>query len=280
MVKLNEHTQNNVDKVSRYGWSTLGPEGQFQRIDKRLLEIDKSYQRDADSEKKVLYIAGKFEWPSCAVLCVAYRNGRYWVLDGHHRLMAAMKRSDITLMPCMVFETTDAKEEAEIFLRINTHRKAMTGLQKFKALVKSENEAAIKANELISQSGRVVARNSGATVFSAPTVLIRCIEADEAAIRRIWPLIVQVCDGQPINNRIISGMFFIETRLEQSTSLTQPKWKRKVLGLGAAGLMDAINRACAFYENGGDRVYANGILSALNKNARAEKLSLRELGKK
>lgn len=273
---LTETTNFGLDKIARYKWTVSDKPGVMMEIDKTELVVDASYQRTvSDRDGKVLRMASEWSWVACGAIIVGMRDGVAYVIDGQHRVMAAMKRSDIKKLPCVVFESEAPKDEATAFLRANRNRKPMTTIQAFNALVTSGDEHAVKANELIKQTGRPMARKSSATTFSAPGVVIDCIRQDEQALRRIWPIIVEACKGEAITQSIIQGLFYIETHIE-GDSLTNPRWRSRVIKIGATGMAQGIQKARAFYENGGAKIFAAGILECLNKHVRGDKLELRK----
>lgn len=274
-MQLNEQTQQGVDKVARYGWTVTDKPGVMMEINKRELVVDADYQRHvAGKDGKVLRIAAEWSWVACGAIIVGMRYGTAYVIDGQHRVLAAMKRSDITKLPCIVFETLDKKEEAGAFLRANRNRKPMTTIQAFNALVTSGDQHAVKAATLIEATGRAMERKSSPTTFSAPGAVMQCIKENEGAINRVWPLIIDACDGYRITNEIILGLFYIESRLDGRESLSTQPWRGKVLRLGASGLTHAIDRARAFYTKGGARIYAAGIVEAINKGAKTNRLEM------
>lgn len=262
-----------VDKVFRYGWTFKDSPGALQYLDKRVLEVDKSYQRNSN-DAKVLRIAREWSWIACNSICVANRDGRYFVVDGQHRVMAAHRRSDINLLPCLVFETVDNVQEAKGFLDANVNRKPMTMQERFNALLKAEDSTALKAEKYISQTGRSIDRHGDGNSFTAIKTLMACIEQDEKALSRIWPLMTEICEGRAFHNELLQAAFYIECRAEEGYSLAARPWRDKMRKVGYNGLIDAIHRAKAFYAKGGARVYAEGLVQAINHSMKKNKFQV------
>jgi hypothetical protein len=91
-----------LSKVERYGWEMKDEPGELMHVDKKRLRIDHEYQRSAN-EVKVTEITKRFSWLALGAIVVVRRGDAYYVVDGQHRVMAAMRRTDIATLPCVVF---------------------------------------------------------------------------------------------------------------------------------------------------------------------------------
>lgn len=268
-----ERTHTGLDKVQRYGWTFKDSPGEQTYLPKEVLEVDKSYQRNVN-EAKVLRISKEWSWIACNSICVARRSGRFYVIDGQHRVMAACRRSDIEKLPCLVFDTEDNVQEAKGFIDANVNRKPMTMQERFNALLKAENPVALKAQKYIRQTGRSVSRNADGSSFTPVAALMKCVENDEDALSEIWPLMIEVCEGNTFHNELLQGMFYIQTRAKDGYSLSAKPWRDRVKKVGYAGLIDAIQRAKAFYARGGDKVYADGLVQVINHRMKKNKFEV------
>jgi hypothetical protein len=101
---LNEHSRGGQSKVDRYGWKLIDRPGVYENIDKKRLGIDESYQRP-EIVSKIREMSANWSWMACGVILVARRGKRFYVYDGQQRTAAAMRRSDIKTLPCLVFDT-------------------------------------------------------------------------------------------------------------------------------------------------------------------------------
>ena len=256
-----------LSKVERYGWATPDQPGTFEWVPKHLLLGAPEYQRTS-FETKVINIAKNWSWVACGVLLVAMRqNGDMHLMDGKHRKAGADKRSDIEALPCMIFEMDDIQMEALGFLAANTLRKPVSSEGKFRALKVAGDSLAIEAAALIEQAGRTVGAGSGPNTFRCLTSLQRCLKEDGAALRRIWPLLIRVCDQRPFHKNIIEGLFYIERRIGED-SLSSRNWSSRVIEVGFDALLEGSMKAAAYYAKGGAKVYAEGILNAINHRLR------------
>lgn len=256
-----------IAKVDRYNWQVQDAPGHQQMINKNWLLVDSSYQRNV-SDAKVLNIAREWSWIACATIVVALRDGKFYVIDGQHRVMAALRRADITYLPCIVFKITDVANEAQGFLTIQTQRKAMYSAEKFKALTITENPAALFVQNLVAQSGRIIDRSSEKNTVACISLLLKLAETAPDMLQRIWPLVVLVCKGYPLHNRILEGFMYLESNMHAGESLMNKNWFNRIEKVGYAALLDSAAKASAFYSRGSAKVWAYGMLEALNKNMR------------
>lgn len=263
-------------KVKQYGWELKDKPGDLVWLNKTELSVDHRYQRTAKNNR-VLQIAQKWSWLACGVIVVAKRESeqRFYVVDGQHRVLAALKRSDIERLPCLVFKTESVKQEAAGFYDANTGRRLPTSLEKWKAQLMRGDASTTFVDALISQAGRVASAASGPDDVRCLTALLRAADSDRERLGRMWPLVVEVCQGQCLHERVFDGLLWLEARLPEGQSLTDKRWRERVTRVGFAGLLDAAQRAATFYARGGPKVWGLGMLEALNKGCRIH-LALRE----
>lgn len=275
MLESESINHGQVSKVDRYKWADPAKPGRLSFIEKSLLTVDHEYQRDS-LEGKILEIASKFNWPAFGVLIVARRSERLYVVDGQHRFLAAMKRSDIKNVPCIIFDSGGVEAEARTFLDAQTLRKPVTAIDKFKALLVCKDSTAIAVNVLIEDSGRKVARFSSGSTVNCVALLLRLYTTDPQTLMKIWPLLVKLNRGSPFIDRMVDAMFFLERHLPDGVSLTDRRWSDRLLKIGPERLIKQIASASAFYAQGGARVWSDGILQLLNKGLQEEsRLELR-----
>lgn len=255
-------------KVSQYGWGIKDQPGALQWLPKAVLIVDASYQREARL-KRVLKIAQSWSHIACGVIVVAKRSdGRHYVIDGQHRVAAACKRADIQQLPCIVFETTDTKQEAAGFVDANTLRRMPTTVEKWRALLLRGDSTATFVDALITNSGRTVSASAGVATVRCLSALTLLADQDRDALARVWPLITDVCLGQVMQERIPVGLCYIETHLPQGESLVDKRWRERVLRVGYQPLLEATKRASSFYQRGGAKIWGQGMVEALNKGTR------------
>lgn len=128
-----------------------------------LLLIDESYQRSLEtpiSETLIRNMASNWDWRLCAPLTVSNReSGGLYVIDGQHRLAAAMMRSDIPQLPCVISRFDSVQDEARCFVDANTLVRKATPLDKFHARVVGGDEEAVEINRIVEAAGLIVGRS-------------------------------------------------------------------------------------------------------------------------
>lgn len=257
-------------KKERYKWAEAGEKGRLVWIPKDDLHVNRSYQRVL-TESKVKQIAANWMWPAFGVLTVGTRDGSHYVMEGQHRWAAALRRSDISSLPCVVFTMKHVAEEAHVFLTANTLRRPVSAVEKFSASIIEGSPPAIKLSELIAKTGRVVTQNpkmhNGIRCIAA---LLDLQSTNASALERVLPMASEICRDRSLNERIVRALHFIEVQLlrDGGRSLSVPNWRKRILSISYETYLDHINRAAVFYARGGDKVFAHGALEAINRGLR------------
>lgn len=259
-----EVTPKGADKVTRYGWQVSSEPGEFRMIPKRLLMVNNEvYQRDAH-KSKCLELASNWSWVACGALIVAERDGKFWVVDGQHRKLAADRRSDIKALPCMVFGTDDVRDEAKAFLAANANRKPVTALGKYRALLASGDPAATRVQEALNAANlRIATATQEARDFKAVGMALRLAAEDYDTFLSVILLCGELAEESrsPVHVRLLSGLYYIDKRLDFASD---PKLRRRVKQVGAPALLDAAHKAAAYHGQAGAKVCAEGMMQAIN----------------
>ena len=261
-------------KWERYKWVVNGSPGDLAYIRKTLLEIDHNYQRHAKNAR-VLKLAKRWNWLACGVLIVSKRAGRYYVVDGQHRLMAAMKRADIDSLPCLIFESAEMRDEAVAFRDANKERRPITTFEQWNANLVAGDEATLFAHSIITSAGRTPSEAAGHSTVRCLSAIVSAARSNREELVRVWPLAVQVCDGNPLHERVFGALMYLECNLADEQSLTEKRWSDKLFKIGYKGVHEAASRAAVFYAKGGPKFWAIGVMQELNKGIRKDALSLR-----
>lgn len=265
------HSKTGVSKVEQYKWKPLDKPGELKYLPKSALYVDHRYQRQA-TKPRVLKIASELTWAAFGVLLVAKRPGdaRLYVFEGQHRYLAAMLRSDVTNVPCIVFDSTDIQEEAEAFLKANTGRRMPTALEKWRAAIVCKDELIVYCDTLIRTIGRVPASQTGPSQVRCLSALVAAAKRNRSALESVWPLVAELVRGKPFHERIFEGLLYIEEHLPNGESLSDKRWRDRLERVGAEKLLDGANRGAAFFSKGGAKSWATGILETLNKGCRIQ----------
>jgi hypothetical protein len=268
-VNLSEQSHSpKLTKIERYGWIVKDTPGVMMLIDKRELQVNHEYQRHL-VPFKVTEMSARWSWVACGTLTVGMRAGQAWVIDGQHRLAAALRRSDITNMPCIVFDLDSIQDEARGFLSSNTLRKTMTAVDKFRASVVAGDEAAIQFAKLCDELGlTITATGNSPNSLKAATWGRDRMEESPSDTRIVLTLAADIAlaDGIHVSERLLQGLWYIHRNTNEN--LLDAKLRQRIKKIGAKRLLVAVQEARNFFDKSGERIYATGMLQAINKGLR------------
>ena len=269
-----EKTAQGLDKVTRYNWTIRNVPGEFLMIPKTDLEVDPAYQRNRINQRRVETLSRAWDWIACGCLVVSLRDDNRWfVMDGQHRKLAADQRSDISELPCLVFETTGRREEAIGFLAINQGRVGVSSLDRYRAQLLSGDKTAFAVEAMLKSTGhRAGHAASPRTVSCVGCLYALCLE-DRERFERLWPLLAELHPDAAMTDLVIKGLWMVDKWLGER-SITEAPYREKLLVIGGQGLHHAIRREMALIGQGGPRVGACAIAKYLNKQRMAAHLKI------
>lgn len=150
------------------------------------LLVDDTYQRSLEAETSqtlIRRIAAFWDWGLCQPVNVARRaDGSLWIVDGQHRRAAAMMRGDIAHLPCVIQSFPTRGDEAAAFVALNKQRRALSGVDVFKACLAAGDEEAAKIVALIEGAGLSIAPHQNYTAWKAG--MLYCLPTIAAGYRR------------------------------------------------------------------------------------------------
>jgi len=273
--KLDEKMSKGGDKLSGYKWKpAAGDRGKFRRIPKGDLFLDRSYQRDDVGEERVLRLASEWSWFDCGVLLCAKRGNRIFVVDGQHRLLAAMKRSDVTDLPCMACRSNGSTFEARGFVSSNTNRKTVSAHSKYKALLTAGDAAAASIDSVLKEHGILLTRSS----LPRGPLHIRCIaqlfkleRQGSDHLLRVLVLakkLVQAEGSFDIPDRLLKGLSYVHRRIDLDGGIDNEKLQERLLLVGVTKILRAMDNMAILKGKGGEAILGLGLLEAINKGLR------------
>jgi hypothetical protein len=248
--------------------------GTFMMIPVRELKVDSEYQRSL-AGSRVDKMSDDWSWVACGSITVALRgpgSGDYYVIEGQHRVAAA-ERAGIVELPCMVFESLTHIDEAHGFLDTNTARRAMSVIDRYRALLVVGDPTALRVRELLAQANRTPGAAGGVGGKERPSAgrevscldyMMSAVALDDVVLTRLWPMVIEFCEGRLISKNILQGLFYLE-RFLVNTSLTERHWRRRLMQVGYDTVVKNIVETIAFEGKGGAAICAKGVLRALNR---------------
>ena len=264
-----------IDKVQRYNWAALKQPGEFAMIAKEELNVDHSYQRDAINEIRINEMASNWDWVMCGALSVSEREGKWYVMDGQHRKLAADKRSDIHDLPCMVFPLESRQREAGAFVGLNSQKTAVGGVDRFKAMIVAGDKTAIGLESVLKSTGHKAAKSGSSKNVSCVMCLWKLFRRDEVTFKSLWPLLADMNPANPVVDVLVRGVWGAEMKAkEKELSLTEQPYRSALLQVGGAVLSAEIRREVGIVGKGGERIETAAILKWINRQRLGSKYKL------
>jgi hypothetical protein len=273
MLSAEEKHASGKAKQDIYQWETADTPGTLMLIGKNKLHVDHSYQRDSNNARAV-NLAKNWSWIACGVITVADRDGQYFVIDGQHRVMAAKKRTDIDILPCIVFETKSINEESNGFFNANTNRRMPAIVDKWRSKLLSRDPSFIYLDNLLLIAGREPSKSAGPSTVACLGTLVKLEARNHNVLETIWPVVFEICRGSVLHEKILTGLFYIECNLPEGESITNKKYSNRLFQIAYDDLLASINKSTAYYSRGGEKVYAAGIIQAMNKGRSTNRIDL------
>ncbi len=266
MQAMMSETAKGVDKTRRYGWITKDEPGALKIMHKDVLKIHPAYQRDVILAK-VKEITAEWSWVGAGAIVVGERNGEFWVIDGQHRVLAAKRRSDISYLPCIVFQTEGVKQEAIAFLVLNAGRKPVSSIGKFKAMIAAGNDTACVVHKTLEALGVTLkpAAKKGRELKSVAWAVRKAAE-DAEKFELVMRIAADLSHEIPIQERLLDGLWYINDRLDGG--IGDKRFSDRLRAIGARRLIDAANKAAAYFVKGGASIWATGMMEEINKGLR------------
>lgn len=256
-----------VSKIQRYGWILRDRPGEFMQIDKNELQIDHDYQREKVIQEKVREIQSNWSWAGCGCILVAMRqDGTFWVFDGQHRVLAARNRSDITTLPCLVFEVDSKTQEAAGFLVSNTQRKPVTAIAKFKAMVMTGDSAAMAVRRILDELGMEISDNPhGSRQIKCVYNCLKHAAVNPDILSAALDASLLLEGDEPVHRDMLDGFVWIERKYGL---LSDSRFLRRLSSLSRDDIVTAIGKFGAAEGHRGDRVSGQAIMRCVNKGLR------------
>lgn len=145
-------------------------------LPKGSLYVDDRYQREAKSKhsrQMIRRIVETFSWSKFQPVTVAKMAsgslaGRYAVIDGQHRAIAALVHPSVTEIPCWVVDGSDVEDQAGVFVSINRDRINIQPLHLYKAQLAAKDPLALRIDRVCREAGVTIAYRTNATLSDLP----------------------------------------------------------------------------------------------------------------
>jgi hypothetical protein len=175
------------------------------------LKVDHSYQREEGNDRIILAIARNFSWEAFGSLVVMERhNGERFVVDGQQRLLAARRRGDTRMVPCVVFMSDGREHEARAFISLNVNRSHVSAAAKFSAAVMAGLHPEVEIASWLTTVGRRVDKYSKKDAVDFPATLTMTWQIDDEACRNSIVSEIELNGSEPLHSVCHKGLWWLE----------------------------------------------------------------------
>lgn len=140
----------------------LGPRPTMKWLDLELLIVDPRYQRDTSSrrsQKSIERIVEGFTWRRFQPITVApVADGKFAILDGQHRVIAARMHPAVSQVPCYIVEAPELRAQADTFVAVNADRVSVNQFHMHHAKVAANDPDALHLAEVCRKAGVAIPR--------------------------------------------------------------------------------------------------------------------------
>jgi hypothetical protein len=163
-------------------------------------------------------------------------------------------------------KVTDMSDEAKGFLSSNRLRGQMTSVDHFRAELVAGNAVAKLFNDVCNDLDLVVtSSNPGPGAIKSAAWGMRRFGEDAAIARTTLELASEIAkDGNmPVPEILLEGLWYIHHNSD--ASIEDAKVRQRIKKIGARLLLRSAQESAAFFSRGGAKVWAHGMLQAINK---------------
>lgn len=256
-----------MEKEIRYNWEQIaGSPGILVMISKYDLQID-DYQRTLNSNATILSYASSWKWSLCGTLLVADRGGKYFVMDGQQRLAAAKKRSDISVLPCLVFKSQGKVWEAQTFWKFNTNNRKLSSHQLYKAKLLGGDKTTIECDQFVISRGYHISTGKGNKDINCIGTILKYFTNAPATARAAFDLCVAITNGK---YRIFGDLFIGATTIVNDGIKLDEVAIDHLQRAGEDGIIREIKNHMIAAGSYGNRPAANALLKIANHKRRPQ----------
>lgn len=187
----------------------LGPTPELIWVLKEDCYIDERYQRKITTNGISLInkIVREFVWAKFHPLISGPRTkDGYPIIDGQHRLEAALRHPLVDKVPLWVVGTKDVADQAQTFVGSNRDRQAVAAINIFWAAVAANEEDALRIKLLCDEAGVLVGDRGG----PQPARTTICLDVIQRSAEKYGPeLVIQalkvLVDAQPETDGLLKS---------------------------------------------------------------------------
>lgn len=230
-----------------------------------------NYQRKT-SEIKIKNLVRNFDWKAFGFVIVNIRDGKKYVVDGQHRIVAAA-RMKFKEVPCIVYEDFTVEEEAILFINCQVNRNSVKSFEKYQALYTAGDKKTHEIQEVMEKYGIKPCNNGSQRkkgYINSIGILYRIYDSKGRnwldtilkIITLIWKYKDNTWDKDALTSNMISGMYIFLNRTYNQ--LNEKKFIEKMKRIPARKVLNTANRNTATYGKTKASNVARAILEEYN----------------
>lgn len=174
----------------------------------RALRFDSRYQRQF-IPAKVKQLVREWRLESVGVITVSIRDGVAYVIDGQHRVRAAIELGlGDTKVLCVVYRDLAVQQEAQKFLDLND-AKRVTSLDRYKAGLVAHDPVCLGVRDTLDKHGLAVSGSAKADGYlSCVSLVLALYERDPELLDRVCTVLIEAWGTRQAawQQNIVAGM--------------------------------------------------------------------------
>lgn len=196
-------------------------------------------QRDLRNAR-VNKIAQNFDPDRFGTITVSWRDGRFFVVDGQHRVEALRTMGwEDQKVPAWVYENLTEQDEAALFLDLNDQL-TVAALDKFRvAVTAGESEASAISRLLAGLDLRINGSGAPGTITAVGTVKRIYTKYGPEVLSRALAIVTMAFGDAGLTAAVIEGMSLVAARYGDSLRDDRTIARLQKMRAGVVGLMNA-----------------------------------------
>lgn len=238
-------------------------------INTSMIEIPR-YQREI-RDGRVKHIVDNFEEIQAELPKVSWRDNKYYMFDGQHTTEARiiMNGGNDLDIECEVYTGLTEKDEADLFVKLNSNKKPVTFNEKMKSNYISGNEDAVEIINIITNMGINISYTSTASKPNTVGALNKATQiytkGGQEALK--WVLSVAKSawgeDKYGMSGAILGGLYVVYNTYNDDKRFLKEEFVR-VMSMESPNVIIREGRELSI---GGDKRFAKRMIERYNKKS-------------
>lgn len=251
-----------------------GTPKRIERLPVELLSVDRSYQRPVSN--KMEQMGKNWKQDLAHVITVSLRDtGEYWILDGQHRVGAALI-AGVTHLEADIREGLTIEDEARLFDELNSTHSIVSAIDRFRARLVYKDPEALEIKAIVDELGGEISDVAGRA--NKDDRRIRAVSSLErvyqyegpAGLREVLTIIKTSfgdLDFETANEWTLNGMRILMAKKKKKFDRDRLITRMQEEGLGQLKRM--AHAHSQIFGGSGPQNFYRAVVEAYNKNLTA-----------